>query len=708
MSGLFQNGLFQNLWSQTLAWTLLHFVWEGAVLGLAAWMGLRQLRRRSANSRYLWACFCLGLMLASATGTFMLMRPLDHAAALAAPSGPAAVGSLDAETLRVLLKEAPWPTRAQLAFAPFLPWALAAWSLGVALLTLRLAGAWVWLQRLRFSSVEPVGTEFQLRLNTLIRRLHVDRAVRLFKTTMVEAPLVIGWLRPAILVPVAALSGLTPEALDAVLAHELAHIRRHDYLVNLLQSAVEILFFYHPAVWWLSAEIRAERENACDDVAVSSCGDALLYARSLARLEELRGSMSNPKLALASNGGSLMNRIHRLLLPPLPPSNTARAGLIAVLAFSLLGATTYKIAQAPAPKADETKARKVTKMVVRSGDGNTNINMDGDVKVDPDAKDFLKLGPGGSLELKVSEGGKVKKFTARQDAKGEVREWTVDGKSAVMTPEDEAWVKERLKSLKRHEARTPRAADHRVKKIIIERDGIPETVDIEGLEGLENLEGLEGLGELEALRGLEIHVQGADEARKQHEHVKKIIIDSKRIAKEAEGQAKEAEQQAREVGKQAREISIIMKDNKVVAEHMRQLGDEMRKKVRVYVDSDEADLPDMDEGETPQADGSLPRRPRVRVLRLDGKGGEEGRQAEIEILKKEIQHMKARLEQLQKHESTPRSPSMHPSRPMAPLPPMPPTPPAPPAPSHEAPPPPPDAPPAPPAPPAAPAPGGAI
>src|SRR5207302_2395764 len=118
---------------------------------------------------------------------------------------------------------------------------------------------------------------------------------------------VVGWLRPAVLRPVSTLGGLSPGQLEAVLAHELAHVRRHDSLVSLLQAAVETLLFYHPAVWWASERVRAERELCCDDEAVAACGDALAYARALADLEALRPAP--PRLALAATGGRLFDRI---------------------------------------------------------------------------------------------------------------------------------------------------------------------------------------------------------------------------------------------------------------------------------------------------------------------------------------------------------------------------------------------------------------
>jgi hypothetical protein len=135
--------------------------------------------------------------------------------------------------------------------------------------------------------------------------------VRIAKSALAGTPSVIGWLQPVILVPAAAFAGMDPEQLEALLAHELAHIRRHDYIVNLIQSAAETLLFYHPAVWWVSRRIRIERENCCDDLAVSVCGDVVTYARALTRLEELRTGGS--QFAMAAGAGSLLTRIRRLL-----------------------------------------------------------------------------------------------------------------------------------------------------------------------------------------------------------------------------------------------------------------------------------------------------------------------------------------------------------------------------------------------------------
>ena len=142
-------------------------------------------------------------------------------------------------------------------------------------------------------------------------RLRISKPVRIAQSAIVQVPMLIGWVRPVILIPASVVSGLTIAQLEAVIAHELAHVRRHDYLANIVQTAAEILLFYHPACWWISKQIRAEREHACDDLAVSVCGDRVLYAEALADLETLRSETQ--VLGLAATDGVLMRRIRRLV-----------------------------------------------------------------------------------------------------------------------------------------------------------------------------------------------------------------------------------------------------------------------------------------------------------------------------------------------------------------------------------------------------------
>jgi len=309
---------------EALGWTLIHFIWQGAVVALVVAIAKRALKRRPANLRYLIACLGMLAMLALPLVTFLALRyyspPPDVATLephqLLEPSRP--------ESLRVDLADylvsggdligsnASSPASDRRGrFSQLAPWLTSLWLAGVVLLSLRMLGGWLYARRLKTHLIGPLSEEWQFRFAQLCRNIRVLRPVRILQSALVHVPTVIGWMRPVVLIPASALVGLTPSQLEAVVAHELAHIRRYDYLVNLLQTAVEIILFYHPATWWLSREIRQEREHCCDDVAVEVCGDALVYARALTEIEVLRNI--SPQLAMAADGGSLLSRIQRIL-----------------------------------------------------------------------------------------------------------------------------------------------------------------------------------------------------------------------------------------------------------------------------------------------------------------------------------------------------------------------------------------------------------
>lgn len=361
---------------EVLGWTLLHFVWQGAVVGVLAATLLVAWRRRSANVRYLTAVAALGLMLllplvtiawieqapssgevvpifATVTTTTELVPPLDGSAEptlmtiervgidMENPPPPGSRPLLPvSDTNRMLddLSEQQAASKAESFLKPYIPWMVAAWLIGVGVLSLRLFGSWWSVLRLRRQATQPVGESWQALLVRLKDRLRVTRPVQLVESALVEVPAVIGWLRPIILLPATAMTGLTTEQLEALLAHELAHVRQHDYLVNLLQTIVETLLFYHPAVWWLSHRIRVEREHCCDDLAASVCGDRLSYAKALVAMEELRTPSLG--LALSARGGSLLSRVTRLLGVADEPSRSIGwlAGLIAMLTLTIAGA----------------------------------------------------------------------------------------------------------------------------------------------------------------------------------------------------------------------------------------------------------------------------------------------------------------------------------------------------------------------------------
>jgi len=327
----------ENLLSQgiveKLGWTLIHFIWQATTVALLLAAALRLLRRCSANYRYVAGCVGLALMVALPVATVPFVRvsgPLAEAGPAPAHApiadAPPATQVQEVAELPPLslddaepLAAAPTPTVAwheklAAALEPGLPYLVCGWLLGVFGLSAWHLGGWAQLQRLKRRMVREVAAALQAKLCALAEKLGVRRAVGLLESALVEAPTVIGWVKPVILLPASTLTGLSSEQLEAVLAHELAHIRRCDTLVNMLQTMVEILGFYHPAVWWVSHKIRIERENCCDDVAVGVCGDSVRYARALTHLEEMR--FGTAKRAVAATGGNLIARIGRLLGRP--------------------------------------------------------------------------------------------------------------------------------------------------------------------------------------------------------------------------------------------------------------------------------------------------------------------------------------------------------------------------------------------------------
>jgi len=262
------------------------------------------LRNSSARLRYAIGCLTLLTMLALPVATFAV------AIIPAAGSARTPVG-VTLERVAAAQNIAASVVRSRESITPVLPWIVSLWIAGVALLSLRWFGAWTWLRALRRRARFDIPAAWEQSWRDLLRRARISAPVRLAIQSSIQVPCVIGWLRPVILMPAAALAGTDWQMVEALLAHELAHIRRHDYLVNLLQTAVDTLLFYHPAVWWVSRQVRMERENCCDDIAAALCGDCVLYARALIHIEELRAPRA--AFAMSAAGGSLTGRIQRLL-----------------------------------------------------------------------------------------------------------------------------------------------------------------------------------------------------------------------------------------------------------------------------------------------------------------------------------------------------------------------------------------------------------
>jgi beta-lactamase regulating signal transducer with metallopeptidase domain len=333
----------------SLEWSILHFLWQGTLIAILLAIMLVALKRRSAQARYCVACLALFAMSVCPVFTFLVSQSrwtvsptgsrdfVRHSTVThAAVAKGRAARSEYASTTAISL---PFIATVQRASDPDLVgriarWTVTTWLAGVLLMSVRILLAWIGVRRLVNTDVEPASSIQLQLLRETVRKIKVTRIPQLLVSRIVTVPTLIGGLRNIILLPAGALIGLSPQMLASLLAHELAHVRRHDYLVNLCQSAIETLLYYHPAVWWVSHVIRTEREYCCDDLVVSAFSDRQLYAQALLHLEQYR---CRP-LALAASDGSLLTRIRRILGVKTMNTRTTPTLWLAILVMILVAA----------------------------------------------------------------------------------------------------------------------------------------------------------------------------------------------------------------------------------------------------------------------------------------------------------------------------------------------------------------------------------
>lgn len=373
-------------------WTLIHFLWQGTVIGVGLLLALACVPYARAQLRYLIACMALASMAAIATLTFAweVAQPgvvavvqeykLPGASEPSAEPVPLEDRSIEPASLTEVPPaiemerigvgtftaptedESSWAQWLSVGLAPWLDRFVLVWSVGVALLALRLAVNWFAVQQLRSTGHAIEEVRWQEPLMRLRQRLRIRGSVALRQSAAITVPMVLGWLRPVILVPTEMVSGLTPGQLEAILAHELAHIRRYDYTVNLLQNLAETVLFFHPAVWWASAQIRKERECCCDAIAAELCHGPLPYSEALLAVETFR---SSTPLAIAASGGSLLQRIRRLTGQPSRSPQAAGAMLVLLVVVGL--ATLFALQTSEASAEDDVSTisdEQATKLAV--------------------------------------------------------------------------------------------------------------------------------------------------------------------------------------------------------------------------------------------------------------------------------------------------------------------------------------------------------
>ncbi len=310
-----------------LGWTLVHFLWQGCVIALVYWLICVLAPRYAAALRY-WAgltgmLLSLMVMLLTFTLTYAPEARFGLETLSAKAVNPFLVLSGSLPDVWLLLES---------GIEPVLPWVVVLWMIGVATVSTRTLGDWIAVRKLMREGLVSTEVQLQIALENIKAKLGVQLAVRLLASSRVAVPMVVGCLRPVILIPVSVLARLPQDQLEMILAHELGHVRRFDYAFNLLQVVMETLLFYHPAITWMSQRVREEREHCCDDLVVRECGRPATYARALTNLEVLR----SPALAAAvpATGGNLLARIRLIIDDHSPGKNS---GLVQLALAAIAG-----------------------------------------------------------------------------------------------------------------------------------------------------------------------------------------------------------------------------------------------------------------------------------------------------------------------------------------------------------------------------------
>lgn len=402
-----------NMIEAALAQALVSALWQVAALTAAAALVLAALARASAAARH--AVGLLFMVAMVAVPGWQLVDSLQAGPMPHPLHATGTVGWVDAAL--------PWAPAVSAGWqAP--PWLAWAWAGGVLLMLVRLGGGWWWLRRLEQpSAAVPAPATWQRRAQRLGAAMGITRPVRLRLLPAGHAsPFTARAWRPIVWLPLALLTRLAPEQVEALLAHELAHIRRLDWLWNGLQCTIEALLFFHPGVWWLGRRVRLAREQACDDLAAAACGDPLRVAEALAALEGLRAEPM-PMLALAAGGGTLQRRVAHLLAAGQPA--TPRWGLAAIVA-TLLCAGGVWAAQATAASSSAPQAAPPAATAPAPAS----------------APDPWWSGFGSSVRIRITDRqGQVRDYHAWTGANGQRQEsYRVDGQPAPLTPDVRAWI----------------------------------------------------------------------------------------------------------------------------------------------------------------------------------------------------------------------------------------------------------------------------
>jgi beta-lactamase regulating signal transducer with metallopeptidase domain len=419
------NFLYQYLPEElvtALGRMIFHSFWQGAAIAFLLGLVLFFSGKKSAQLRYSLAFSALILFVAACSVTFLyeynsaeVIQPLQ----VNVPSNFTVSDELfenpvnPAETEFSIWKEINTYFNRNLPLLVFL------WMSGLFFFSLRFIGSVLYVQKVRTRGINELDIEWVYRSREIGRKLGFKKFIPVFESVNIKVPLTIGYLKPAILLPLEMISGLPYTQVEALIAHEFAHIKRYDFLINLIQTLVETIFFYHPAVWWISNQIREERENCCDDITVKVCRDSLAYSKALYNLLQIQHN--HPELALAASGkvNQLLRRIKRMNGEK---SKFSYGGRFA--AFMFVFAITAAVLVLSSKQATSNTIG-INKASIMNLSGLTGNNSSMDMQIDKPYTSSIRKG---KQTLKFSEevNGEEKRFKAKLN-NGKLEELYING-----------------------------------------------------------------------------------------------------------------------------------------------------------------------------------------------------------------------------------------------------------------------------------------
>lgn len=363
----FLTELFSDTFIYSFGWTLLHSLWHGAIVSFLTVFLLFFLRNQTSSVRYQITVFSMVVIVLLSMWTFASFY--NYYDSLFSTNG-AGLETVSKTSLQnnfgiVWINLLPEQILESVSyFTVHLPLIFSAWFISVLFLSLKYMGGFAYSQRLKHNKTKPVNKYWQYKLAEFSNKLDLKQKVILLESALVKVPIVIGYLKPVILIPIGLLTGIPNEQIDAILIHELAHIRRKDYLVKLLQTIVEVLFFFNPFVWWISSIINKEREHSCDDLAISITKDNISFVRALAGLCELEVKKTGFALAFGNSNNQIIKRMERIMKRNENKNSFSQftiALVILLASLFALGAASFKTSETKAKTEsvqDSTKVKK--------------------------------------------------------------------------------------------------------------------------------------------------------------------------------------------------------------------------------------------------------------------------------------------------------------------------------------------------------------